>query len=33
MQRLNPKKQKCPAGTRQTEGENLVWFGEKERKK
>ncbi len=21
-----------PAGTRQTDGENLVWFGEKERK-
>jgi hypothetical protein len=24
--------QKSPAGTRQTDGENLVWFGEIERK-
>jgi hypothetical protein len=26
------KKQRCPAGTRQTEGKNLVWFEEIERK-
>ncbi len=29
---LTPKWQKNPAGTRQTEGEDLVWFGEKVRK-
>ncbi len=24
--------QECPAGTRQTDGRNVVWFGELERK-
>jgi hypothetical protein len=32
LQRLNSKQQKNPAGTRQTERKNLVWFGEIERK-
>jgi hypothetical protein len=31
-QRLKQEWQKSPAGTRQTDGKNLVWFGEIERK-
>jgi hypothetical protein len=32
MPRLQQKWHKRPAGTRQTDGKNLVWFGEIERK-
>jgi hypothetical protein len=32
LQRLKQEWQKSPAGTRQTDGKNLVWFGEIERK-
>jgi hypothetical protein len=32
LQRLKQEWQKIPAGTRQTEGKNMVWFGEIERK-
>jgi hypothetical protein len=32
MQRLKQEWQKILAGTRQTDGKNLVWFGEIERK-
>jgi hypothetical protein len=32
LQRLKQEWQKSPAGTRQTDGINLVWFGEIERK-
>jgi hypothetical protein len=31
-QRLKQEWQKSPVGTRQTDGKNLVWFGEIERK-
>jgi hypothetical protein len=31
LQRLKQEWQKSPAGTRQTDGKNLVWFGEIER--
>jgi hypothetical protein len=31
-QRLKPEWQKSPAGTKQTDGKNLVWYGEIERK-
>ncbi len=32
LQRLKQEWQKSAAGTRQTDGKNLVWFGEIERK-
>jgi hypothetical protein len=32
LQRLKQEWQKSPAGTRQTDGKNLVWFGGIERK-
>ncbi len=32
LKRLKQGGQKNPAGTRQTDGKNLVWFGEIERK-
>ncbi len=32
LQRLKQEWQKSPSGTRQTDGKNLVWFGEIERK-
>jgi hypothetical protein len=32
MQRLKQKRQKSPAGTRQPDGKNLVWFGKIESK-
>jgi hypothetical protein len=32
LQRLKQEWQKSPAGTWQTDGKNLVWFGEIERK-
>ncbi len=32
LQRLKQGGQKNPAGTRQTDGKNLVWFGKIERK-
>jgi hypothetical protein len=32
QQRLKQEWQKCPAGTRQTDGRIVVWFGELERK-
>ncbi len=32
LQRLKQEWQKSLAGTRQTDGKNLVWFGEVERK-
>jgi hypothetical protein len=32
LNRLKQEWQKSPAGTRQTDGKNLVWFGEIERK-
>jgi hypothetical protein len=32
LQRLKQEWQKSPAGTRQTDSKNMVWFGEKEKK-
>ncbi len=32
LQRLKQEWQKSPAGIRQTDGRNMVWFGEIERK-
>jgi hypothetical protein len=32
LQKLKQEWQKSPAGTRQTDSKNLVWFGEIERK-
>jgi hypothetical protein len=32
LQRLKQEWQENPAGTRQTDGKDLVWFGELERK-
>jgi hypothetical protein len=32
LQRLKQEWQKSPAGTRQIDGKNLVWFGEIEKK-
>ncbi len=32
LQKMKKEWQKSPAGTRQTDGKNLVWFGEIERK-
>jgi hypothetical protein len=32
LKRLKRLKQECPSGTRQIDGNNLVWFGETERK-
>jgi hypothetical protein len=32
LKKLKQEWQKSPAGTRQTDGKNLVWFGEIERK-
>jgi hypothetical protein len=32
LKRLKQEWQKRPAGTSQTDGKNLVWFGEKKRK-
>ncbi len=32
LQKLTQEWQKSPAGTRKTDGKNMVWFGEIERK-